>query len=131
MDTFSILTASFIVLVGLQLCVPEAPNGKFEANLIEKYWTDNPLLRIVYGLLNIIGVIFVLGFVVYLMFSEHWWYIAVYIVGLILAKLVAFIFRLILTPCYKKVNSMYAQVVVQRIVGITFILLGMISLFVL
>lgn len=127
METFSILIASFVVLTGLQLCIPETPNGKFEADIVEKYWTDNPLLRIAYGLLNILGVIFVLGFVAYLTISKHWWYIAVYIC----AKLIAFIFRILLIPFYKRVRVMYAQVVVQRVVGMVLILIGMILILVL
>lgn len=131
METFSILTASFIVLIGLQLCIPEAPNGKFEVDIIEKFWTDSPKLRIIYGLLNIIGVIFVLGSVAYLVFAGHWWYIGVYIGGLVLAKILAFLLRLVLFPIYKRVNSMYAQVVVQRKAGLIIIIVGMLLLFVL
>ena len=125
MEVSTILISSFIVLIGLQLCVPETPNGKFEADLIEKYWTQNPMLRIVYGFLNIIGVVFVLGFLIYLTFTEHWWYIGVYIGGLILAKGLAFIFKLILMPFYKKVNSIHAEVVVQRVAGMFIIIIGM------
>ena len=125
MEVSTIIISSFIVLIGLQLCVPETPNGKFEADLIEKYWTQNPLLRIVYGFLNIIGVVFVLGFLIYLTFTEHWWYIGVYIGGLILAKAFAFIFKLILMPFYKRVNSIYADVVVQRVAGVIIIIIGM------
>jgi hypothetical protein len=125
MDTTTILISTFVTLIGLQICIPEAPNGKFEKETIEKFWTRSPLLRIIYGLSNILGVLFVLGFVIYLAFSEHWWYIGVYIGGLLLAKLIAFILRLILYPFYKKISSIYAEVVLQRIVGIVLILVGM------
>ena len=128
MEVSAILISSFVVLVGLQLCVPETSNGKegeFEKGVIEQFWTQNPLLRIVYGLCNIFGVVFVLGFVAYLVFTEHWWYIGIYILGLIIARIVAFILRIVLIPLYKKVSSIYAQVLVQRISGIIIILIGM------
>ena len=125
MEVSAILISTFIVLIGLQLCIPETPNGKFESDVIEKFWTKSPMLRIVYGFFNIIGVLFVLGFLIYLTFSEHWWYIGVYIGGLILAKIVAFILRLLLMPLYKRVNCIYAEVVVQRIAGLSLIILGM------
>lgn len=125
MEVSTILIASFIALVGLQLCVPETPNGRFEANVIERFWTQSPLLRIIYGLVNIIGVIFVLGWLIYLVFKEHWWYVGVYLSGLVLAKVIAFILRIILIPCYKKVSSIHAEVVVQRVIGIIIIILGM------
>ena len=129
MEVSTVLISTFIVLVGLQLCVPETPNGKegeFEKGVIEQFWTKNPLLRIIYGLCNILGVVFVLGFMGYLVFTEKWWYIGVYVLGLILAKFVAFILRILLIPLYKKESSIYAQVLVQRIFGIIIILIGMI-----
>lgn len=125
MEVSAILFTSFIVLVGLQLCIPETPNGKYEANLIEKFWTQSPSLRIVYGLSNILGVVYVLGFLVYLVFTEHWWYIGIYIAGLLLAKVAAFVLRLLLIPLYKKVSSIHAEVVVQRVVGVFIVILGM------
>lgn len=133
MEVSTILISTFIVLVGLQLCVPETSKGKegeFEKGVIEKFWTQNPLLRIVYGLCNIFGVVFVLGFVGYLVFTEHWWYIGIYILGLTLARIVAFILRIVLIPLYKKVSSIYAQDLVQRIFGIIIILIGMLLVFV-
>lgn len=125
MEVTTILITTFVTLVGLQLCIPEAPNGKFEKDTIEKFWTRSPLLRIIYGLSNVLGAIFVLGFVFYLAFAEHWWYIGVYLGGLLIAKLIAFVFRLMLYPFYKKISSIYAEVVLQRIVGIVLILVGM------
>ena len=66
-----------------------------------------------------------LGFLVYLVFTEHWWYIGIYIAGLLLAKVAAFVLRLLLIPLYKKVSSIHAEVVVQRVVGVFIVILGM------
>jgi len=126
MDVSLVLWTSFLALVGLQLCVPENPNGRFEAEFNERWWTHNPLLRIFYGLSNILGVLFVLGLVGYLTFTEHWWYIGVYVGGLILAKLIAFLLRLFLYPFYRFSNDIpsFAHIKVQRIAGSLMILVG-------
>lgn len=128
MDVSLVIWTSFLALVGLQLCIPENPNGKFEAELNESYWTRNPLLRIFYGLSNILGVIFVLGMVGYLTFTEHWWYLAIYIGGLIVAKLIAFLLRLLLFPLYGLSRDIrtFAEIKVQRIVGSILILAGIV-----
>jgi len=126
MDVSLVLWTSFLALVGLQLCVPENPNGRFEAEFNERWWTHNPLLRIFYGLSNILGVLFVLGLVGYLTFTEHWWYIGVYVGGLILAKLIAFLLRLFFYPFYRFSNDIpsFAHIKVQRIAGSLMILVG-------
>ena len=130
MDISLILWTSSLALVGLQLCEPENHNGRFGAKFNEKYWTQNPLLRIFYGLSNILGVIFVLGMVGYLTFTEHWWYLGVYVGGLILAKLIAFFLRLLLYPLYRLSNEFFtfAEIKVQRIVGSLMILVGIVLL---
>lgn len=126
MDITIVLCTSFLALTGLQLCVPENPNGKFEADMNEQMWTQKPLLRIFYGLSNILGVIFVLGIVGYLTITEHWWYFPAYIGGLVIAKIIAFILRLVLIPFYGMVHDIYmfAKIKVQRIAGSLMILLG-------
>lgn len=121
-----LLIGTFVSLIGLKLCIPETPNGKFEADIIEKFWTHSNILRIVYGLCNIIGVIFVLGVAGYMTFFKHWWYILVYIGAVLGAMLIAFIFRLLLIPFYRLCNEIYREVVVQRICGIIIIIIGMI-----
>lgn len=130
MDVSLILWTSSLALVGLQLCEPENRNGRFGAKFNEKYWTHNPLLRIFYGLSNILGVIFILGMVGYLTFTEHWWYLGVYVGGLILAKLIAFLLRLLLYPLYRLSNdfSTFAEIKVQRIVGSLMVLVGIVLL---
>lgn len=75
MEVSLILWTSFLSLVGLQLCIPENPNGRFEAEFNERWCTHSPLLRMFYGLSNILGALFVLGMVGYLTFTEHWWYL--------------------------------------------------------
>lgn len=115
-----ILWTAFTALVGLMLCVPENSNGKPEMEMFEQFWTQNPWVRIFYGLANILGVIFVLGMVGYLTFTQHWWYIAVFIGGIIVAKIVAFILELALYPIANNVGSpspTIAMVQVKRITG--------------
>lgn len=131
MDVSLILWTSFLALVGLQLCIPENPNGRFEAEFNERWWTNNPFLRMFYGLSNILGALFVLGMAGYLTFTEHWWYIGVYIVGLIISKLLAFLLRLLLYPVYNLTNDIptFAEIKVQRIVGSLMALTGIILFF--
>ena len=128
MDVSLILWTSSLALVGLQLYEPENHNGRFGAKFNEKYWTHNPLLRIFYDLSNILGVIFVLGMVGYLTFTEHWWYLGVYVGGLILAKFIAFLLRLLLYPLYRLSNDFFAEIKVQRIVGSLMVLVGIVLL---
>ena len=133
MEVSLILWTSFLSLVGLQLRIPENPNGRFEAEFNERWWTHSPLLRMFYGLSNILGALFVLGMVGYLTFTEHWWYLAVFVGGIILAKILAFLLRLLLYPLYNMMNDIptFAEIKVQRIVGSLMALLGIILFFVL
>ena len=120
MNLLLILWTAFTTLVGLMLCIPDNPNGKPEMEMFEQFWTQNPWVRIFYGLANILGVIFVLGMVGYLTFTQHWWYIAVFIGAILVAKIAAFILGLALYPLAHKVGSpspTIAMVQVQRITG--------------
>lgn len=119
MSTILIFWLSFIVLIGLQLCVPEKisdANGTYKDKLAEKYWTDNNWLRILYGWSVLLGSLSVIAAAGYLTFAEHWWYILVYIGAIIGSKIGAFILKLglvvILPPMY-----MYDRLKVCRIVG--------------
>jgi hypothetical protein len=69
----------------------------------------------------------------YLTFTEHWWYLAVFVGGIILAKILAFLLRLLLYPLYNMMNDIptFAEIKVQRIVGSLMALLGIILFFVL
>jgi hypothetical protein len=131
MEVSTILICTFVVLVGLQLCLIDTPTGKLEKSVTESNWTDSPWLRIIYSLCNLLGVIFVLGFLGYLVFTEHWWYLGVYLAGLVLARLVAFVLSLLLRPLYIMVNDIYGNVFVQRVVGIIIIIVGMLLFLVL
>ena len=131
MDTSLVLFTSFVALLGLQMCVPENPNGRFEAQMNERYWTQNPLLRIFYGLSNIAGVIFVLGMVAYLTISEHWWYLIVYLVAVPMAKLLAFICKLGVLLLWKKSDNIetFCRIKKHRIVGSLVIITAIITFF--
>lgn len=125
-----LLCSSAISLVGLQLCVPLFRiNSDLERTLVEQYWTQNPLLRIFYGLSNIIGALFVLVVVGYLTFAENWWWFLVYIGGLVVANGIAFICRILLIPVCKLIDNgdMYLELKVHRITGCILIWIGLIT----
>lgn len=131
MDTSLVLTTSFVALLGLQMCIAENPNGRFEAQINEQYWTQNPLLRVFYGLSNILGAIFVLGMVGYLTISEHWWYLIVYLIAVPVAKLLSFICNLAVNFIWKKSDDIdtFSRIKKQRIVGSVVILTALIIFF--
>ena len=131
MDVSLVLLTSFVALLGLQMCVAENPNGRFEAQMNEKYWTQNPLLRVFYGLSNIAGAIFVLGMVGYLTISVHWWYLIVYLVALPVAKLLAFICKLVVMSIWKKSDDIetFSRIKKHRIVGSLIIIAAIILFF--
>ncbi|MBR3892929.1 MAG: hypothetical protein IKJ20_05660 [Alistipes sp.] len=119
MSATLIFWLSFIILIGLYLCIPERisdANGSYEDNLAEIVWTDNYALRKFYGISNLIGILLVITSVGYLTFAEHWWYIFVYMGAIIGAKIGAFLLKLgivlICDPLY-----MYDRLKICRIVG--------------
>ncbi len=133
MSATLIFWLSFIVLIGLQLCVPEKisdANGTYKDELAEKYWTDNNWLRILYGWSVLLGSLSVIAAAGYLTFAEHWWYILVYIGAIIGSKIGAFILKLglvvILPPMY-----MYDRLKICRIVGLIIIYVALIMGFLL
>ena len=119
MNTSLVLITSFMALLGLQMCVVGNPKGSFEAQVNERFWTLNPLLRIFYGLSNIVGVIFVLGMVGYLTILQHWWYLGVYFIAVHLAKYLAFACNTGVIAIWKKSDDIeaFCRVKKQRIVG--------------
>lgn len=132
MDTSLVLLTSFVALLGLQMCVAENPNGRFEAQMNEQYWTQNPLLRNFYGLSNIAGAIFVLGMVGYLTISEHWWYIIVYLIAVPVAKLLSFICKLVIIFLWKKSDDnleTFSRIKKHRIIGSLIIIAAIVLFF--
>lgn len=122
----TILWTTFISLVGLQLCVPDGDVEKM-ADQNPMFWCSNPLLRILYGFLQLLGVIFVLGFALYLTFSEHWWYILAYLGGVILSKISAYILQIPIALIFSKQieKDMYGGLKFKRLTGSLLIILGM------
>ena len=125
MDITTILYTTFISLVGLQICVPDGDDEKM-ADKTPDFWCPNPFLRIIYGLLQLLGVLFVLGLALYLTFSTHWWYILVYIGGMILGKIVAFILQIPMALLFSKQieGTMYGGLIAKRIFGSLLIVTG-------
>ena len=129
MEIITILWTTFISLVGLQLCVPDGDVEKM-ADQNPSFWCGNPLLRIIYGLFQLLGVVFVLGFALYLTFAEYWWYILVYLGGVIIAKLVAFLLQIPIALMFSTQiqGNMYGGLIYKRLIGTVLIILGMILL---
>lgn len=129
MDITTILWTTFISLVGLQLCVPDGDIEKM-ADQNPSFWCGNPLLRIIYGLFQFLGVVYVIGFALYLTFADHWWYILVYLGGVILAKLVSFLLQIPIAMMLSKQiqGQMYGGLIYKRLIGTLLIVLGMILL---
>ena len=89
MDISFLLISSAISLVGLHMCLPSSEVEK----MTERYWAQSRLLRVIYGLFQLVGVVFVLVVMGYLTFKVHWWYILVYIGGVFAAKFIALLLQ--------------------------------------
>lgn len=109
-----------VILTGLML---SRPNNY----MIERFWTSNPILRIVFGLSQLIGVALVIGSVLYFSFTEHWWYAVAYIGLMIVAKMIAYVISRILYPLRHFSNSVFDNIMVNRVASIVIILVGVIS----
>lgn len=127
MDVTTILYTTFISLVGLQLCVPDG-DGEKMADKTPMYWCPNPFMRIIYGALQLLGVIFVLVFALYLTFTEDWWYILVYLGGVILSKILSFILQISIALIFSKQieRLMYGGLIYKRLFGTLLIALGIV-----
>lgn len=71
-----------------------------------------------------------LGFALYLTFAEHWWYVLVYLGGVIIAKLFAFILQIPIALIFSKQiqGHMYGGLIYNRLIGTVLIILGLILL---
>lgn len=131
MDLTTILWTSFISLVGLQLCIPDGDVEKM-ADQTPMFWCQNPFLRMLYGLFQLVGVIFVIGFALYLTFTEHWWYILIYLAGVILAKLTALLLQIPIALIFSKQieGAMYGGLIAKRLFGTLMIITGIVLCFI-
>lgn len=119
MSAITIFWLSSIILVGLQLCVPEKVSdacGTYENQLAEKFWTDNYVLRRFYGLSYLLGLLSVVAAAGYLTFAAHWWYILVYIGSIVGAKVCAFILKLGIVLIFNPID-MFDRLKFCRIAG--------------
>jgi len=130
MDITTILWTTFISLVGLQLCLPDGEAEKM-ADQTPMFWCPNPFLRMIYGLFQLAGVIFVGGFALYLTFTEHWWYILVYIAGVYVAKLFALLTQIPIALIFSKLidRTMYGGLSTKRLFGTLMIAMGIVLCF--
>lgn len=127
MDVTTILVSTAVSFVGLQLCTPDGEVEKMADSLLPNFWCANPFLRLLYGLFQLLGVIFVLGFAIYLTFTEHWWYFLIYLGGAILAKIVSFLLQIPIALIFSKQieKDMYGGMKFKRLIGSLLIILGM------
>ena len=133
METSVILLLSFITLVGLQLCVPDGDIEKMADNAsLGCPWCPSPILKMLYGIIQLIGVAFIIIMVLYMTFAKDWWYFLVYIGGVILSKIGAIIFHIPLIPLFKKYSMgvMYGGLRVKRFVGCLLVLCCIIMCFI-
>jgi len=129
MNTSVVLLTCFIALVGLKMCDVEKGTSEAIADMPGLCpWCSNPILKMLYGIMQLVGCIFVLGLMLYLTFTEHWWYILVYIVGLIAAIILSFVLRLLLMPIVEMFSyDMFRELQVRRFVGTLLIITGVFS----
>lgn len=132
MDVTTLLWTSFVSLVGLQLCVPDGSVEKMAdtTDIMSFQWCPNPFIRFAYGLCQLLGCCFVLFAGIALTITEHWWYVLVYLVGIIIAK-IATIFVLMplsLVDIEHWFNDpFFGSLQAKRLVGSIIIILGIFS----
>ena len=130
MEISVVLILSFIVLVGLQISVPDGDVEKMaDSPGLGCPWCPSPILKIFYGIIQLIGVAFIIIIVLYLTFTEKWWYFLIYLAGLPLSKIVSLLLQIFLVPVYKKYEFrvMYGGLRVKRLVGTLLIICGVLS----
>lgn len=128
MDITTILWTTAVSLVGLQLCLPDSKVDEIN-DRFPRFWCPNPLLRIFYGLSNLCGVIFVLGFAIYLSITQHWWYIFAYLGAAAISNLIVVsLLKTILALMYinrSSDNSLF----IRRMMGSLLIVTGIVLCF--
>ncbi len=73
-----------------------------------------------------------LGMVGYLTISEHWWYLIVYLVAVPVAKLLAFICKLVIIFLWKKSDDnleTFSRIKKHRIIGSLIIIAAIVLFF--
>ena len=133
MEVVNNLLTIFVVLVGLSLCRPEE-SEKLADSIDILRWCHSSLIKILYGLIQLIGVVFVIGFVIYLI-CVHWWYILVVVGASLLAGIGHIVSLLIFLPIiliWKHFDwGMYWELRARRLIGTLMIIAGVVLCFVL
>jgi hypothetical protein len=132
MEISIILLLSFVVLVGLEISVPD---GDIEKSGDDPSWgcpwTSSPALKYFYIWSGIIGWLFVIIMAVWLSIAENWWYFLVYVAGLPLSKIAALILQIplaLVNPYFAKdPTDLFKKLRVKRIVGTLLILCSIIA----
>lgn len=133
MEVVNNLLTIFVVLVGLSLCRLEE-SEKLADSIDMLWWCHSPLINILYGLIQLIGVVFVIGFVIYLI-CVHWWYILVVVGASLLAGIGHIVSLLIFLPImliWKHFDwGEYWELRARRFIGTLMIIAGVVLCFVL
>ena len=128
METNSILLSIAIVLLGLKMFDLNKNNfEEFGADRPgECAWCNSPYLKIFYGLLQLVAVVYTLGMTIYLCFSESWWYMLAYVIAVPIAIILSKLIKMIVKPLSTFVpkHNKYPTVYVYRMFGIVFVLIG-------
>ena len=132
MEVSFVILFSFVVLVGLEISVPD---GEIEKSGDDPIWgcpwTSSVGLKYFYILGGFIGWLFIIIMALWLSIAEHWWYFLVYIAGLPLSKIVALILQipLALINSYfaKDPTDLFKSLRAKRIIGTLLIICSIIA----
>lgn len=132
MEVSFVILFSFIVLIGLEISVPDGDIEKMgDDPMFGLPWTSSKNLKCFYVLGGIIGWIFVIIMAIWLSVAENWWYFLVYIAGLPLSKILAIIIQIplaFLKPLFSKdPTDMFIGIRIKRIIGTLLIICSIIA----
>ena len=132
MEVSFVILFSFIVLIGLEISVPDGDIEKMgDDPMLGLPWTSSKNLKCFYILGGIIGWIFVIIMAIWLSVAEKWWYFLVYIAGLPLSKIAALILQipLALINSYfaKDPTDLFKSLRAKRIIGTLLIMCSVIA----
>ena len=125
MDITVLLWTSFISLIGLNFCEPEEADKRLLS--IPVPWCRNPFMRFLYGVIQLLGLLFVWGTAIYLTFTVHWWYILIYLAGGLIAKLISLILIIPLAATNMDEwfsDVMFGELKARRLVGSVIVVVG-------
>ena len=126
-DISTILWSMSLALVGLALCNPRSEMEKVADTPMGVYlWCHYPLIRVLYGWGQCVGLAFVYSTTIFTIFCIHWWYVFFYVGGVLAAKLISFIINIpIACMCVRRLQ-LYGALRMRRLIGTLLIAVGII-----